>query len=388
MRILFYLPVVTPWWFTEIITPMIRSISRDAEVFVLVPPRWRNTGIGGAELAGCADLGHVNWLILDGEDHIKLRAADGDHPDLVALVEDIAPDYTICRSADLETPKRFPGVVRCLMEAHIPPFLSGARAVQFAETLYDHGLMPPLDARQRARLDTLFGPVWEKARAEAADWDRSRFLRAAGLPEDRKLIALPLEYEHKEAFFNQHNLIGDNVAMIDHVVSRMGEDMVLAVTNHPLNERHADNRALYAAIAAHGDRVRLVKAVEGQPGPTQQLARHCHGMAVGNSKCFGDALFSGTPILRLTRFRSGDWMNVHSEVEPFADAIRAGMARGASEADAQLWFACHFLNDSFDGADPSLTAAEIADRMTNPVGEARWDKALAHWTTVLPRLAA
>ncbi len=388
MKIMFYLPVVTPWWFTKIITPMIRSVARDAEVSVLVPPLWRNTGIGPAELAHCTDLDQVNWLILDGDDHPALRSAVGDHPDLVALVEEIAPDYTICRTADLETPKRFPGVVRLLMEAHTPPFLSGARAVQFAETPYDHGLMPQFDLRQRAQLNALFAPIWEQTRAEFADWDRSRFLEAAGIPENKMMIALPLEYEHKEAFFNQHNLIGDNIAVIDHIVSRMGDDMILAVTNHPLNDRHCDNSALHAAIAAHGDRVRLVKPIAGQPSPTQQLAKHSHGMAVGNSKCFGDAVFFGTPILRLTRFHSGAWMNVYSEVEPFVAAIRAGEVRGASEADALLWFAYHFLDNSFDGADPSLTAAEIVDRMTNPVGEARWDKALAHWTTVLPRLAA
>ncbi len=51
MKIMFYLPVVTPWWFVNIITPLIRSAARDAEVFVLVPPRWRNTGIGPDELA-------------------------------------------------------------------------------------------------------------------------------------------------------------------------------------------------------------------------------------------------------------------------------------------------------------------------------------------------
>lgn len=379
MRVAFYLPVVTPWWFVQKLIPLIRSVARDAEVFVLVPPLWRNTGIGPAELAHCADLDHVNWLILDGAEHPTLRFWAADQADLLALVEDIAPDYTICRSADLETPRRFPGVVRWLMEAAVPPFTQFPTC-QFADTLFDHGLMAPLDARQRERLDAMFAPAWREQHEQFAGWDRASFLEAAGLPADKLLIGLPLEYEHEEIFFHQHNVIGDNVAMIDHIVAKMGDEMVLAVTNHPLNDLYCDNRVLHAAIAAHGEKVRLVEPIEGRPSATLQLAKHCRGMAVGNSKTFGAAVFFGTPMLRLSSFRSGDWMNAYSEFDPFAAAIRSGQARGADEADARLWFAYHYLNNSFDAADPSLTAAEVVDRMTNPVNEERWARALAYGT--------
>lgn len=61
MHVLFYLPVVTPWWFDNIVAPIIRAAARDAQVSVLVPPLWRGTGIGPTQLAGCADLATVDW---------------------------------------------------------------------------------------------------------------------------------------------------------------------------------------------------------------------------------------------------------------------------------------------------------------------------------------
>ncbi len=44
MHVLFYLPVVTPWWFDNIVAPLIRAAASDARVSVLVPPLWRGTG--------------------------------------------------------------------------------------------------------------------------------------------------------------------------------------------------------------------------------------------------------------------------------------------------------------------------------------------------------
>ncbi len=73
MRVLFYLPVVTPWWFDAIVAPLIRAAARDAHVSVMVPPLWRNTGIGPEQLAGCGDLDQVDWHILDGDDHPARR---------------------------------------------------------------------------------------------------------------------------------------------------------------------------------------------------------------------------------------------------------------------------------------------------------------------------
>ncbi|MEM9311236.1 MAG: hypothetical protein AAGA34_07290 [Pseudomonadota bacterium] len=54
MRILFYLPVITPWWFAKIVKPLIATLAADNEIHVLAPPPWRNTGIGPDEIKLCA----------------------------------------------------------------------------------------------------------------------------------------------------------------------------------------------------------------------------------------------------------------------------------------------------------------------------------------------
>ena len=372
MHVLFYLPVVTPWWFDNIVAPIIRAAARDAKVSVLVPPLWRGTGIGPAQLAGCADLDDVDWYILDGEDHPRLRVSAAGEDELFALVDAIAPDIVLCRSADLDSAARFPGMVRFIMEGAAPPFNLGPCGVWLPQTLFDHADMPAIDPAWRAELDTAFRPWWNQARARFTGVDRDAFLSRAGLPGDKRLIGLPLEYEHPEMFFAPHNAFTSNIALIDHVAEQLDEDSVLAVTNHPLNEKHCDNRPLRAAIAAHGGKVRMVRAT-GVPGDaTMLLAKHCAGMVVGNSKSFAGCAFFGTPMLRLSRFRTGAWMHAYDTFAPFSAALRAGTARAAAPADALSWFALHLIDRVFDPGHPTLTASALADRITRPVDPARW----------------
>lgn len=377
MHVLFYLPVVTPWWFDEIVAPMIRVMARDARVSVLVPPLWRGTGIGPEQLSRCADLDMVDWYILDGEDHPRLRTAAAGEADLIALVRDIGADLTLCRSADLETPTLFPGTVRFIMEGAAPPFVTGPAWAWLPETLFDHGLMPALEPAARARLDAAFRPWWDEMQARFSATDRDAFLAAAGLPHDKRLIGLPLEYEHEEMFFRQHDSFAGNVALVNALADDLDADSVLVVTNHPLNEKHCDNAPLHAAIAARGGKVRLVPGIGTQGAATMLLARHADGMVVGNSKSFGGCAFFGTPMLRLSRFRTGAWLNAHHDIASFTAAIGAGTARGADPADALSWFALHLIDAVFDPADPGLTAADLIDRAARPVNAARWEAGLA-----------
>ena len=363
MHVLFYLPVVTPWWFDNIVAPLIRATARDAQVSVLVPPLWRGTGIGPAQLAVCADLETVDWYILDGDDHPRLRVSAAGEDELFALVDQINPDITLCRSADLDSAARFPGMVRFIMEGAAPPFVTDPTAAWLGETLFDHAMMPSLAPPTRAHFDAAFRPQWDAAHARFAGADRDSFLDAADLPHDKRLIALPLEYEHPEMFFGQHNAFASNIDLLDHVAGQLDDDSVLAVTNHPLNDRHCDNGPLLATIAAHGGKVRLVRAT-GSPGDaTMLLAKHCAGMVVGNSKSFGGCAFFGTPMLRLSRFRTGGWMHAYDDFAPFAAALRDGTARDADPAEALSWFAFHLLDRMFDPADPALNAAALADRI-------------------------
>jgi hypothetical protein len=376
MRILFYLPVVTPWWFDEIVGPLIRAASRGAEVHVLVPPLWRNTGIEGAQLMACADL-DVTWHILDGDDHPQLRHSARDQEDLLELVRAIAPDLSLCRSADIETPAHFPGVVRYIMEGGAPPFRTDPHAVYLSHTLFDHGILPELRAAERTWLKQSLAPAWQRIRHASSGVSRDEFLRRAGIPAGRRLIGLPLEYEHEEIFFEQHNPYGNNVGLIETLAPGLDDDTILAVTNHPLNELHSDNGPLREAIARHAGKVRLLGQIGGPGEATMLLARHCDGMVVGNSKSFGNCAFFGTPMLRLSRFATGAWMHAYDTWEPFLAAVRKGRARGADEAPARRWFAFHLANNVFDPTDPELDAAALADRAINPVNTSRWEAALA-----------
>ena len=55
-RVLFYLPVVTPWWFDNIVVHLIRALGETTEVHVMVPRLWRNTGLGFEQLQGGAAM--------------------------------------------------------------------------------------------------------------------------------------------------------------------------------------------------------------------------------------------------------------------------------------------------------------------------------------------
>jgi len=372
MHVLFYLPVVTPWWFDNIVAPLIRAAARDGHVSVLVPPLWRGTGIGPAQLARCADLDSVDWYILDGDDHPRLRVSATDEEELFALIDAIAPDIILCRSADLDSAARFPGIVRFIMEGAAPPFNLGPSGVWLPETLFDHAEMPALAPAWRAQLDSLFRPWWNEARARFSAPDRDAFLAHTGLPRDKQLIGMPLEYEHPEMFFAPHNAFAGNIALIDHIAEQLDDDSVLAVTNHPLNEIHCDNGPLRAAIAAHGGKVLMVRATDVPGDATMLLARHGAGMVVGNSKSFGGCAFFGTPMLRLSRFRTGAWMHAYDAFAPFSAALRDGTAQAASMADALSWFALHLIDRVFDPRHGTLTAAMLADRIDRPVDPARW----------------
>ena len=142
LRTVFYLPVVTPWWFTHIVIRLIRVMARDHEVHVLVPPLWRNTGIGPEQIDLIAELPHVFWHVLDGPDHTNLRGDAAQPDDLFALIDHINPDVTLCRSADIVSPQRFPGTVRYIMEAAAPPFVTQSQCIWLAPTLQPVSFLP------------------------------------------------------------------------------------------------------------------------------------------------------------------------------------------------------------------------------------------------------
>jgi hypothetical protein len=326
----------------------------------------------------CADL-DVVWHILDGESHPELRQSALDQTDLIDFMREIDPDLCLCRSADIETPACFPGVVRYIMEGGAPPFRTDPDAIYLSDTLFDHGIMPRLEPAEHAWLTQAIAPAWQAIEQTSARMGREDFLRGVGIDNGKLLIGLPLEYEHEEIFFGQHNPFGDNIGLIEMLAPALGDDAILAVTNHPLNERHSDTRPLREAIAKYAGKVRLLGQM-GAPGETTMLlARHCDGMVIGNSKSFGNCAFFGTPMLRLSRFATGAWMHAYAAWEPCLAALRGGSAHKPDTGAARAWFAFHLANNVFDPTEPELDAAAIVDRAINPVNSNRWEAALSQY---------
>jgi hypothetical protein len=388
VKVLFYLPVITPWWFDAIVEPLIRCLARAAEVHVLAPVPWSGTGIGERELAACADLTGVSWHIFDGDSHPSMRTDATDRDDIVEFVQALAPDYVLCRSADCATVRRFPGVVRHLMEGGANPLAHPVSWIVLQREPFDHGLMPALDADARAALDHNFAPIWRSMRreAEAGDDARRSFREWAGFSDDRPVLLLPLEYEHPENFYGTHRLGAvSNAALVAEWARAIDDRFVLAVTNHPLNELHSDNSAVEAEVAAHGARVRLIpnKTPFGRSS-TMLLAREAQGMLLGDSKVYSMGAFFATPMLRRSRFESAPWLHSYTDLDDFLPAVANGEARAAAGDDARSWFAFHIANNLINPKDPELTPESLLAHIDRPLDPARWDAGFARYRAVAP----
>ncbi|MGZ8350834.1 MAG: hypothetical protein ACXWU2_12455 [Allosphingosinicella sp.] len=389
MRILFYLPVITDRHFEAVVLPLLRILADAAEVHVAGPPQWCMTGLTEHQLMLCNDLPEMHWHILDDEDHPLLRTAPADPQALIDLVAGIAPDYTFCRSADVATPSRFPGRTRFLMEPIIPPFALRADVhgslMLDGPRLYDQGFMPALDPEARARLDRLFAPAWTRLQARLAgdEGTREAWLAEAGLPADKRIIALPLNVEAATNFFiRQHSATPSNARLIEQLAGQLDEDSVLALTRHPLNlhgdpELDRSVEPIEPVVERLGDKVRIVDA----PGPagnaTTSLVRHCDATIICDSKSFGHAVFFSKPILRISHYASAPWMQAYTDLAAFQVDLRAGTARAPIADEARTWFAYHYANRLFAAHDPALTAAEIIDRTDREVNPDRWEAGLA-----------
>ncbi|MEQ8771892.1 MAG: hypothetical protein RIC51_03515, partial [Erythrobacter sp.] len=296
--------------------------------------------------------------------------------DLFELVEFLAPDITLCRSADLAAPARFPGEVRFIMEGAAPPLRARPNATVLTRTLFDYGLMPDLTDEESAELDRLAPQLWDARVFPDPARPRADFLAEHGIPDNRVLIGLPLEYEQPENFFDRHHRFADNAEMIASLAAQIPDHAVLAVTHHPLTERHGDPGPVEDIVARLGERVRLLPS-SAKPGAiSRALARHCDAMVVGNSKSWSAAAAAGKPIVRLSDFATGAWIGAYDSLPAFFADQAGGRVRGPDPAMARRWFACHMLNNVFDPTDPALSGDDIVARALQPVDSARWLPAL------------
>lgn len=381
-RIVFYLPAVIPWWFTNIIAPMIRAAMRGGEVHVLVPPFWSSTGIRPEDLIGCEDL-DVTWHILDQDDHPELRFAKM-HDGVVELVRQIDPVLCLCRSADNVTPSAFPGVVRYIMEAHADPFGTPYWNVQLCEDLFDHGMIPAIGAARGQWLEGALAEQWDRKMAAYPAMGHADFLQQAAIPSGKLLLGLPLDFEHEEVFWDQHFPHPTNIDLVNAVANQLDDDVMLLITHHPLNAQNLtpDFVALNKLVRQRLDKIRIVHDLSGPRSATKHMLRHCDGMIFGISKCFTTAAFLGKPMLRISKFATGDWLDAYSDLPEFVDALRTGTARAPSRADAQRWFAFHHANTIIDPVSPDLDVQGLLDYAVNPVNPARWERGLARYLGV------
>jgi len=153
MRILFYLPVITPWWFERIVRPMMALLDEEHEIHVMAPPPWNNTGIGETQLRLCADLPDICWHIVRDDGHPAMRTFPAQREGIIAFVRSLAPDVTFCRSADFDTVKAFPGIVRYITEGAADPLALAPDCFRLTDCPVDNGVLPDLSADEAAALD-------------------------------------------------------------------------------------------------------------------------------------------------------------------------------------------------------------------------------------------
>lgn len=375
-RVLFYLPVVTPWWFDNIVAPLIRSLAAASEVHILVPPLWRNTGIGPAQVEGCSTVPGLQWHIVHDPNHQSLRTSPADADGVVEFVQNIAPDYVFCRSADIATPGRFPGQVIHLLEAGASPFTIPATWVILQRDFWHHGAMPALREEDAGAVRSAFADTWQRIRGrfDPCGEPSDRVLADLGLPQDRKVLALPLEYEHEEAFTTFHNQFERNVDLIHHLAEKLSDEYVLAITDHPLNYKHVDNSETHAAIEALGPRAHLLPNPAASSSPTDLLIKHCAGLVVQNTKAIYSGAFFGKPTLRLSNRPTAEWIHAHDCMEGFLNQIASG-GGGAAVDQAQLWFGFHLMHEVVDPA--TISGAEILHRIDQPLSLGRIEGGLA-----------
>lgn len=409
MRILFYLPAVTRNWLNNLLAPIIRRAVHEAEVHIIVPVSWRDTGITADQLRQWTDLPQVHWHILDGPDHPSFRTTPTAPDDLVDFVKTIDADYIFCRSADIVTPRRFPGKVRFLMEGDYPPLLGDGRPhsdriMLTGAGIFDHAELPPLTQEQRDRLAAYTAPLWDAFQMRHRGYADGRlaYLERAGLPTDRPIIAVPLEAESRTNFFEPlYWGPPENEAFIHQLIEQCDEDCVLAVTPHPLYaiqppDIHARVTGSLRRLAEFApDRLRVVTA----PGDARQLTRwliqYSDGVVLRDSKSFATAAFYGKPLLRLSQFATGDWVRAYDNIAMFLSDVRAGRTRVPALADTLTWFAFHHANNAIVPNDAGETLGQLLDRVDCPVNPDRWQANLhrhqrdfANWFVASPATQA
>jgi hypothetical protein len=366
LRILFFLPLVRQWAFENMIGPLIEKLSPLAEVHIALPEVWLGRYAGPDKPRAVHRFVDVRWHPLD-ESGVA-------GPELVRSID---PDYCVCRCADALDATRIPGEIRYIMEASAPPFPVPRHWITLQPRMFGQGSIPELSDREGETLEALISPSWaaiEKSLPSDPDW-----LERRGIPAGRKVIALPLEYDHPDNLYAIHRTIRPNARLVAAIADRLSPPLFLAVTDHPLNAS-LNGRDLVDVFEQRKAVARLLPGEDIAGGVTVRLTQHADGMIVGDSKSFAAAAFFGTPMLRLSKFESWPWLHAFRDFDDFCGSLLAGERRGASRADAKRWFAFYLANEAFGPRDAEVDGAEILARLERPVDPARWAAAFQRYS--------
>jgi hypothetical protein len=367
MRILFYLPVVTPWWFDNILVPMLRSLHDSAELHVMVAPMWRNTGLTPAQLAPLGDLDRIGWHVIDADDPALFRTDGAAVEGLLDLVAEIAPDITLVRSADFETPKRFPGTVRYIMEGAAPPFATDQRWSVFEPLPFAHGCIDPTQDAFADRCAALMDQAGIMPGLALVEKLESGWRDALGLPYARPVVAVPLHYEHEENFFLAHASHPDSIALLSALDDALDPEVVLAVCDHPLNIRHTDRSMLNAFVEARPERMTLCDIGTTAARPTHILSAMADAVVMDLSKSWSLAAWHGTPLIATGTTRCAEWLGATALGDLAGKPFAASALTVPDPAAARRWFAWHLLGRVVDSyrVDLDLLIARVNGTSTD-----------------------
>jgi hypothetical protein len=360
----------------NVIEAMIAKLATVAEVHVIIPAIWTANPAASACFRAFATHKNVTlYPITPYRDNLDALDMDGPTAEIVDIVNAIAPDYCLCRSANPELPQHFPGQLRYVMEAGAPPFKIPRPWISLQPQIFDHGFVPVLPAHMQDQLVAMIGPIWEEM--ESRRPQDSAWLRKHGLPADRKIIALPLEYDHPDNLFRVHRSIYPNAELITHMLHRVEEPLFLAITDHPLNIAYVDQRKLRATLKGQQGKARLLSPPAKGDDMTSMLTQHADAMIVGDSKSFAAAAFYSKPVMRISKFASGSWLQNYTDLYAFAVDLAAGSAAAPARKDAMLWFAHYLMAQIFAPGDADVAGRELLEQILGSPNPDRWEERIA-----------
>lgn len=389
MRILFYLPIVTPWWLDTLVINLVRSLSICAEIHIVIGLAWKNTGLMPDQLDKYKDLQNVQWHLYTGSDQESFRTNAADQQELIDFIVNLNADITICRSAEIEVVKHFPGHVRYFTEADFDPLLKLRNSV-FQTHIFEYGLMPSLTESERDWLSENFAPFWEDMVENAALQKTMVDRKTSGLPVNSPVIALPLEYRHEENFFSHLSQYETQSQLISEILSCMPDNFTLAISDHPLNHLYRPRDEMQNIVGENHDRVVLVPG-QAQGGlSTFDLIGLSDGVVLENSKCISAAAFHGTPICRLSSFRQASWLNCYSTLESLFQSIKHQEAKAPEKDSCRNWLGYHVANNVIGPEELAGDPLNILGYLLKPHDPSRWplgiERYRTHWND--RRLAA